>query len=197
MMKTTNHIEPHSQEWWDLKQYEDTYEKPRVQLNNALSWFDTDELRQLKKDAADSMVLELRAIPKPRPTEDPNLKWVQQGLYDYQLKKLFKHYTKLEKRIDATIFARDFPAQEHSDTVTQQHIDNAREYPIEQLLDTPIRRGMTNCPFHQDKTPSFSVKKYNRYKCFSCGEAGDTIDLYMKLHNVDFLTAVRSIVQLH
>ena len=85
MMKTTKYIEPHSQEWWNLKAYEDTYQKPRISLHNFLSWFEVDELRELKKEVTDSFIERLRAIPKPKPTKDPNLKWVQDSFYQYQL----------------------------------------------------------------------------------------------------------------
>ena len=47
------------------------------------------------------------------------------------------------------------------------------------------------CPFHTEKTPSFSIKPDGQFfKCFGCGESGNVIGLVMKLENVDFLTAV-------
>ena len=47
------------------------------------------------------------------------------------------------------------------------------------------------CPFHNEKTPSFSIKQDAQfYKCFGCGESGNVISLVMKMENVDFLTAI-------
>ena len=47
------------------------------------------------------------------------------------------------------------------------------------------------CPFHTEKTPSFSIKPDGQFfKCFGCGESGNVIGLVMKLENVDFLTSV-------
>jgi len=47
------------------------------------------------------------------------------------------------------------------------------------------------CPFHLEKTPSFSIKEGNQfYKCFGCGEAGNVINFVQKLENVDFVHAV-------
>ena len=47
------------------------------------------------------------------------------------------------------------------------------------------------CPFHHEKTPSFSIKQDGQFfKCFGCGESGNVITLVMKSENVDFLTAV-------
>ena len=43
------------------------------------------------------------------------------------------------------------------------------------------------CPFHKDKNPSFCVTpSIGIYKCFSCGEAGDTIKFIMKTQNKEF-----------
>lgn len=47
------------------------------------------------------------------------------------------------------------------------------------------------CPFHHEKTASFSIKQDAQfYKCFGCGESGNVITLVMKMENVDFITAV-------
>ena len=47
------------------------------------------------------------------------------------------------------------------------------------------------CPFHNEKTPSFSVSEEKGfYHCFGCGEHGDIISFTMKSENVDFKTAI-------
>ena len=59
---------------------------------------------------------------------------------------------------------------------------------------TLTRRGMNYwacCPFHNEKTPSFSVKQDGQFfKCFGCGESGNIFNFVMKMENVDFPTAV-------
>ncbi len=46
------------------------------------------------------------------------------------------------------------------------------------------------CPFHKEKTPSFSVdSQKQRYHCFGCGEGGDVIAFIMKIENLDFVEA--------
>lgn len=43
------------------------------------------------------------------------------------------------------------------------------------------------CPFHQEKTPSFSVNsELGMFKCFGCGEGGDVIKFIEKVEGLDF-----------
>lgn len=47
------------------------------------------------------------------------------------------------------------------------------------------------CPFHADRSPSFTVfDAGRRFHCFGCSAAGDVIDFVARLHNVGFLDAV-------
>ncbi len=47
------------------------------------------------------------------------------------------------------------------------------------------------CPFHNEKTPSFSVNLVKGiYKCFGCGKGGDAIEFIKEHENVDFKEAV-------
>ena len=46
------------------------------------------------------------------------------------------------------------------------------------------------CPFHNEKTPSFSVSPTRRiYKCFSCGKSGDVISFLMEIQGYNFVEA--------
>ncbi|WP_125152548.1 DNA primase [Clostridium rectalis] len=52
------------------------------------------------------------------------------------------------------------------------------------------------CPFHNEKTPSFTVTPDKQiYKCFGCGEAGNVITFVMKTKNVPFLEAVQLLAE--
>lgn len=47
------------------------------------------------------------------------------------------------------------------------------------------------CPFHSEKTPSFTVfSKTNSFYCFGCGSGGDAITFVMKAENLDYPSAV-------
>ncbi|MCL1799891.1 MAG: relaxase domain-containing protein, partial [Promicromonosporaceae bacterium] len=47
------------------------------------------------------------------------------------------------------------------------------------------------CPFHDEKTPSFTVRpSTGRYHCFGCNEHGDAIGFAQKAHNLRFMDAV-------
>lgn len=50
---------------------------------------------------------------------------------------------------------------------------------------------MGRCPFHEEKTPSFSVRPdRGRYKCFGCGASGDVFTWTMAFGRMGFLDAV-------
>ncbi len=52
------------------------------------------------------------------------------------------------------------------------------------------------CPFHGEKTPSFSVHATRQfYHCFGCGVSGDVFSFVQKIENITFPEAVRMIAQ--
>lgn len=72
------------------------------------------------------------------------------------------------------------------------------------LLEPTVRlkKNGTNytglCPFHQEKTPSFSVNPHKQYfHCFGCGVHGDAIDFVARQQNLGFLEAVEWLAAQH
>lgn len=52
------------------------------------------------------------------------------------------------------------------------------------------------CPFHHEKTPSFSVdRKNNIFTCFGCGETGDVITFVAKIKGIEPLEAVKLLAE--
>ncbi|MCK5517386.1 MAG: DNA primase [Desulfobulbaceae bacterium] len=50
------------------------------------------------------------------------------------------------------------------------------------------------CPFHGEKTPSFSIHAGQQfYHCFGCGESGDVFSFMMKYHNMSFPEALKEL----
>lgn len=73
---------------------------------------------------------------------------------------------------------------------------------IEQTISSylPLRRRGRNltglCPFHSEKTPSFTVYPENQsFFCFGCGAGGDIISFIRRIENLDYIESVRFLAQ--
>lgn len=52
------------------------------------------------------------------------------------------------------------------------------------------------CPFHTEKTPSFSVHQSHQfYKCFGCGAGGDVIKFVMEIERISFFEALKLLAE--
>lgn len=52
------------------------------------------------------------------------------------------------------------------------------------------------CPFHKEKTPSFSVSpSKNIFKCFGCGKGGNTVQFVMEVEQLSFPEAIRTLAK--
>ena len=57
-------------------------------------------------------------------------------------------------------------------------------------------RFLGRCPFHNEKTPSFSVHPGQQFfHCFGCGASGDVFEFQMKYHNLDFPSAMKDLAR--
>lgn len=73
---------------------------------------------------------------------------------------------------------------------------------IEELVSSYVSlrsRGRTRvglCPFHGEKTPSFTVyPENNSFYCFGCGAGGDIITFVKKVEHLDYIDAVRFLAE--
>ncbi|MCO6478148.1 MAG: DNA primase [Phaeodactylibacter sp.] len=77
----------------------------------------------------------------------------------------------------------------------EEVIETARIEEVVQDFVNLKRRGVNMiglCPFHAEKTPSFTVSPSKGfYKCFGCGKGGDAVNFIMELEQMDFPEAIR------
>ncbi len=74
---------------------------------------------------------------------------------------------------------------------------------IDEVISSHVslkRRGKTLvglCPFHNEKTPSFTVYPDTRsFYCFGCGAGGDVISFVRRVDNLDYIEAVKQVAQM-
>ena len=65
---------------------------------------------------------------------------------------------------------------------------------------SPLKRTGKNfmccCPFHKEKTPSFSVSQQKQFfKCFGCGAAGNVIGFVMRYEGLSYPDAIRKLAE--
>jgi DNA primase len=88
-----------------------------------------------------------------------------------------------------------------SGRIPQHFIDDLlARIDIVDLIDgfVPLRQSGQNfsalCPFHDEKTPSFTVNRDKQfYHCFGCNANGSAIGFLMEFHHLDFVSAVEEL----
>ena len=100
-----------------------------------------------------------------------------------------KVYQKICKEI-ATIKHALYPPKVKDGQITDEMIARARNFPVANILGIEDKRHNINCPFHNETHGSASIKN-NWFYCYGCCLALDTIGLYRKLHNCNFVEAVK------
>ena len=87
--------------------------------------------------------------------------------------------------------------------ISEQSIENVRQAAdIVEVVSSHVelkQRGRNFfglCPFHSEKTPSFSVNPDKQiYKCFGCGAGGGSINFVMEIENLEFADAIKRLAQ--
>src|SRR5918993_2745071 len=69
--------------------------------------------------------------------------------------------------------------------------------PYAQDLKKKGANWMGCCPFHQEKTPSFSVNPAKGfYKCFGCGKGGNAFTFLMEMEGLNFPEAIQRVAEM-
>ena len=104
-----------------------------------------------------------------------------------------EHQRHIVRRIDAR---RRKP---RSGRINDAQIQQARDVPLEELYEGKLygrykeRKGL--CPFHEERTPSFTIyTKDNHFHCYGCQAHGSAIDFVMLRDNCDFISSVKKLV---
>lgn len=101
-----------------------------------------------------------------------------------------------------TVFLSKTPAKSVI-VITQKSVQEILEtVKVEDIIQDYVslkRRGVNLiglCPFHNEKTPSFTVSPAkNIFKCFGCGQAGDPVKFLMEHEQLTFPEALRHIAR--
>lgn len=88
--------------------------------------------------------------------------------------------------------------------ISERFIQDLQEkVDIETVISSQVnlkRRGKTLvglCPFHNEKTPSFTVYPETRsFYCFGCGAGGDVFSFIRRTENLDYVEAVKAVAQM-
>jgi DNA primase len=87
--------------------------------------------------------------------------------------------------------------------IPREFIDNLiARVDIVDLIDArvPLKQAGKNyqarCPFHNEKSPSFSVNREKQfYHCFGCGASGNAISFLMDYERQTFIEAVETLAE--
>lgn len=94
------------------------------------------------------------------------------------------------------IFPESKPVRRIDDSITQEDIVIAKHVLIQKVLDNhgvQVKRGRAQCPIHHGEGYNFKVFPHS-FKCFTCNESGDVIALLMKLESLNFVDAVKKLI---
>ena len=111
--------------------------------------------------------------------------------YDKKLRNAENNYKRLYIE-----YASIYGQRDDDSSMSEEALQVCREVSIEDINPYQMKPGgrnrlLSQCPFHDDKTPSGWVFEGNSFHCFGCQANGqNAIDFIMKLNNLSFLEAV-------
>ena len=98
--------------------------------------------------------------------------------------------------LNEIIYIRNYEVKsrkgEKLESITEEMIEAARAYPIEQVIE--FNRGLATSFCHSDKTPSLTLwKGQNKARCFPCGKTFNPIDILIERDGKSFIEAVKEL----
>lgn len=109
--------------------------------------------------------------------------------YEFRLRT----YNKVTRRFDTP--------KAQPGRITDSEVHQAKQRPIQDYYRDRLRKSgrrlYGRCPFHTERTGSFVVYiDQNSFHCYGCGVNGDVIDFVRQQQNIDFISAVKFILNL-
>ena len=166
--------------------------------------FTTDEIVEIIEEdqEEDSYIEELekewrKTLPSREEREKIFIKEMgEHTVLETQRKFLLERFTEKTKRGEDTRGEKiqyEIITGKLKNAITDLMIQRAKEISLETVfekLGIKVKRGFAQCPFREEKTPSFHITK-NLYYCFSCNEKGDTIEFVRKYLHYSFKDAIK------
>ena len=184
------------------KKYYDEIEMPKIKQQDrefVKEMMENEEVKNIRIEYIEKRKEKLESLIKKanQHNEEMKLKFVNPfvslGWLRISIMDLWE-LSMLEKKLKKIMFEYrllKYKGEIKQGAINEFMIAKAREYPFELLIEAN-KRHFAICPFHNEKTPSFYIKKNFGY-CFSCGKSCDTIGLLMERDNISFIEAVKQL----
>lgn len=104
------------------------------------------------------------------------------------------------KRYGWIVSSLKHPRKATGGRITDADISMAKATPIENLYEGKLRpmagRLSGCCPFHSEKSASFTIyKAQNSWWCYGCSQGGSVVDFVMLTRKCNFLEAIKYLIQ--
>ncbi len=160
-----------------------------------------DKIAELKWERK-ILIKEIKRLTEPYVNrEDLDAFFARLCIKHFLIEKLIKVEEALF-RIERLKRKKNQPKNRPKNGLTDEDIEKARNVSIIQIAEVHLGKlrktgkgYIARCPFHEDKTPSFTLyPDSNRFYCFGCNATGDVIAFTQKIFNCDFKTAIYSLI---
>lgn len=157
------------------------------------------EWEEKKDDLLDEIRTEL--IKARKEAEDEKIYLVKKIFITILREQEFENIDKNISRLKRLLYLIKNHNKRPKAGITQEDIERAKTMPIKAIIGQicEVKRAgrlfKVLCPFHKEQNASFMVyPESNSFYCFGCGVGGDTIDFVKRYYNLDFLSAVKFLI---
>jgi len=191
-------------EQWLDSVHQEWLNQPKPTIKELFTIFPEAEavLQTKTKEEYEVIETELRLIQQgieEDRTYDGNTRWF---LSEFRRYFIWPNIEKAAKRILSyrrQLFLANRQEEEDS-AISRSKIESAKAVPIESMIETKRsagKRAYANCPFHEDRTPSFVIyRDQNTFHCFGCSAHGDVISFVMQKEQIGFKDAIRLLTRI-